>query len=190
MFRIEKCHDNEILRMLIEELSVIPKWLSRYLFESGLQLALYDNEIKINGLSYSPNTCSTGLRGREISKTHCFHQSKSDQINIINIVDYESDLPYIDYFSVIRHEIAHAIDWFLGKNDWWSSENISMMGIPLDDYAEIDESEQFAQAFDGYFQSDTKKEEPYWKYWHTQEEVFEKAPRLFEYFGQLLKEKQ
>lgn len=184
MFTITKCFDNQLLHKFQKELKIIPKYLSNYLFNNGLKLEIYDKEI-INHGKYHREYHSDTLLERESAITSgCLFPD-----NIIQIVDYKNqDEEWQDFTSLIIHEIAHVIDYLLGQNGFWSDKNIEMLKIPLDDYAAIDNREQFAQAFEGYFQPSSKKQKSWWKYWHTRDEVFKKEPKLFEFFGELLKE--
>lgn len=186
MFRVTKCHDNQLLHRFIKELSIFPKWISNGLFKNGFKIAIHDKDIIENGIILK-NYDNDTLLGRTASKTTAI----SFPEYLLNVVDFEKqDREYEEFTSMIIHEISHAIDYFLGENDFWSIENRTILGMPIDDFAAINPLEQFAQALEGYFQSENKRTGSYWKYWHTKDEVYEKAPKLFEYFGQLLKEIQ
>lgn len=182
MFTITECFDNQLLHKFQKELNIIPKYLSNCLFNGGLKLEIYDKEITNIGIRRF-HFCDS-LLGRDIAHVSAVIFPE----NIIQIVDYKNqDEKWQEFTSTIIHEIAHALDYCLGDNDFWSHENKDMLMSPLDDFAALNPREQFAQAFESYFIPDLKKQKIWWKYWHTKGEVFKKEPRLFEFFQQILR---
>jgi hypothetical protein len=183
MFRVTKCYDNQLLKKFENELLVFPDWISKCLIDSGFSLQMHRDQLTINGVVQKWE--ADYLQGRDPSKTTCvrFPENILYMINEHNRTEKERE-----FSSTIRHEVSHAIDWFLGKGFYWSEENPEMLVEPLDDYAAINPREQFAQALEGFFQSENKKDASFWKYWHTRDEVYKKEPKLFDFFNQLLKE--
>lgn len=91
------------------------------------------------------------------------------------IVFIDEDFKDIDFMTLlILHELGHVLDESLGLYDEWVN--------PLDSYAEQDQFEAFATAFQSY---NTKAIDPPLKYYHTKEDLLRKDPYTFEFFEKL-----
>lgn len=176
---ITTCHDNELLEWIFSEINKIPLWLRSFLDTNGLRLGLFNKQIQENGLLLPGETSD----GRRYCNCSFFDHTK----NMLFLVDKNRSgfKDENDKFSAPIHELAHAIDWVLGKRTYWSIENPGFLDIPLDSYAAQNSREQFAQTFEAYFQSDTKKggnEKSLvvkGEYCHTIKDVFKNENKLF-----------
>lgn len=176
----------DLASLIIEELQVIPNNLLRLIFEKGFKIYVPTAGDKLfftrNRLEWSGTfSFSDGRKPTETS--HVSYGSKA----IVIIEDGGSFIKSGHPYSVVIHEVGHAVDCVLGSIENGRSGFLHQKlprGRPLR-YAGTEMTEKFAVAFETFFLPELFKNTHYVT--HNRLELFRKSPEIFKYFEQLFK---
>lgn len=175
---------NEWVDLLERLLSPFPERLLTAIKEYGLKIYILDHDTRASyiGLTNGVEMASHGRtyddedmawfnrRGYMVFYTKCFIEG--------------------DEFNTPLHEIGHALDWYLGRGEWWTCskdfEPLLKTAKPLDCYAEINCLEYFAQGVEAYFRPERQVIDSYRV--HTGAELAKVDPELFKLLTILLRE--
>lgn len=177
MIHVVRATDNLAVEMAFRELEVIPAWQIQLAYDRGLGLYVLDHDTRASyiGLCDKDDLQTGDDRTWDDSDMAWFDS------DINTIVIYRQLLFQDEEFKVMRHEFAHALDWMLGNDSWFTEseafDRYWKRGTPLDRYAATNPLEYFAQGYEASFREERVPCEIYYE--HTRAGLARRDPELF-----------
>ena len=190
--RFNRVANDETARYIVKSLEIIPPKIKRLVDETGMQIYCFNKGFKPSaiGLLQPYSTFADGRSEDEISAFYAHG-------NVICFFDEDVFYPEQNNekaFSTVLHEYGHAVDHALAVRNDPESFFISYGNgtiregwekhKALDEYADTNPMEYFAQAFMAYFMDRTRYIP--WNYReHTRLELMRRGRNMFDYIKSL-----
>jgi hypothetical protein len=174
---------------IVKSLEIIPPRIKRLVDETGMQIYCFNEKFKPSTIGLLSSSAEFFDDGRSANEASAFYADG----NVVCLFDKDvffSEQNSEKAFSTVLHEYGHAVDYALAlknKSKYWynSSDDESIFAgwkkhLALDEYAETNPAEYFAQAFMAYF-NDLTGYKP-WSYReHTRTELIQRDRNMFDY---------
>lgn len=186
--RFNRVANDKAAYYIVQSLEIIPQKIKRIVDETGMQIYCFNKGFKPSkiGLLSSSEVFEDGRSGNETSAFYACG-------NVMCLFDEDIYFPVRNdekAFSTVLHEYAHAVDHALAVKDnsrsfYLSCDNKFIRRgwekhLALDEYADTNPAEYFAQAFMAYFMDRTGYNP--WSYReHTRSELMKRDRNMFDY---------